>query len=402
MNNLSPSLFRRYSEYDLEGSKILVRIDINLPVGRDGRVESFYKIRKHFKTLETLKDSALVLISHQGRVGDDNFITMEQHGEWLYNALGERFKYVMDIIGESAIKAIKDVEPGEIVLLDNVRLLSEETLKAPPEKLKDTIFVRRLSPYFDYYINDAFGAIHRSHTSLVGFPLVLKSMIGPLMEEELEMLNRLVYSRGKSAFILGGSKLETKIKVMENILEFNPESTFLLGGMVATAMHAIYGSIPKREVKNILSSIDPNLVEICRNILEKYGDRIYLPIDYRYVDDGKVVEKRIEEYRMGDAIEDIGSGTVDKYLNILKEFDRVIINGPMGIIENSLTRWGTEEILKGVARLNIFKMIGGGHMVLSLERLGLIDRYDYVSTGGGSMLTLLSGDLPLPLRLLMK
>ncbi len=402
MGGLSPDRFRKYTDYSLEGRKILVRVDINLPVGRDGRVESFYKIRRYFKTFDILRDSALVLISHQGRVGDDNFIPLDQHGEWLYNALGERFKYVRDIIGESAIKAIKDLQPGEILLLDNVRLLSEETLKAPPEELKNTIFVKRLAGFFDYYINDAFGAIHRSHTSLVGFPQVLESMIGPLMEDELRIMDDLIYSRNKCAFILGGSKLETKIKVMENILESNSESIFLLGGMVSTAMHAIYGSIPKSEVSGILEAMDPSLIELCREILEKYGDRIYLPTDFRYVDDGNIFEKPFNKYRRGDRIEDIGSKTVEKYLEILKGYDRVIINGPMGIIENSLTRWGTEEILKGVANLNTFKMVGGGHMVLSLERLGLINRYDYVSTGGGSMLTLLSGEIPLPLKILMR
>jgi len=399
---LSPENFRSYRDYNLDGKKLLVRIDINLPISREGRVESFYKVRKHIKTIDSLGDSAIVLLSHQGRVGDDNFISLEQHGEYLYNILGDRFRFVMDIIGEAAIESIKDLKPGEVILLDNVRLLSEETLKGSPEKLSQTIFVSRLSKYFDYFVNDAFGAIHRNHTSLIGFPMVLESMIGPLMEEELRTLDKLISEKDSCAFILGGAKLETKIKVMENILSFNPNAVFLLGGMISTAMHAIYGSIPKKEAQSILKWVDPKLIDVCREIIERFGDRIYLPSDYRYVKNGVLVEKHISEYRSGDEIQDIGSKTVERYLEIVKGFDNVFINGPMGIIENSLTRWGTDEILKGVAKLNVYKVIGGGHMVSSLEKLGLLERYDYVSTGGGSLLTLLSGEVPGPLQILRK
>lgn len=402
MSILSPDNFRSYREYDLENKKLLVRIDINLPISRDGKVESFYKVRKYMKTIDVLSESAVVLLSHQGRVGDNNFVSLEQHGEYLYNLLGDRFKFVMDIIGEKALDNIKRLEPGNVILLDNLRLLSEETMGGSPETLSNTIFVSRLYKYFDYFVNDAFGAIHRYHTSLIGFPPVLESMIGPLMEDELMMLDRFLSERSGCAYILGGSKLETKIKVMENILRFNPNAVFLLGGLVSIAMHAIYGSIPKKEVKGILDSIDPRLVDSCRVIIEEFGDRIYLPIDYRYVRDGVLIENSINSYRSGDPIQDIGPKTVEKYLDITKGFRNVFINGPMGIIEDRLTRWGTEEILKGIANINIYKVIGGGHMISSLERLGLLERYDYVSTGGGSLLTLLSGVIPEPLRILMK
>ena len=402
MSLLSPTNFRSYREYDLKGKKLLIRIDINLPVSRDGGIESYFKVGKHMKTIETFSDSAVVLISHQGRVGDDNFISLEQHGEWLKERLGSKFRFVMDVIGEAALKAISNLKPGEVILLDNVRLLSEETLKGSPERLSQTIFVNRLAKYFDYYINDAFGAIHRSHTSLVGFPSVLESMIGPLMEEELDIHDKLLSEKSKCAFVLGGAKLETKIKVMENILTYNPNAVFMLGGLVASAMHAIYGSIPKSEAVNIIKKLDPNLVKICREIIEKFGDRVILPRDYRYVKDGELVEKEIKDYKASEEIQDIGSETVDRYLDLIKEFDIVVINGPMGIIENDLTRWGTESLLKGIANMNLFKVIGGGHMVSSLEKLGLLDKFNYVSTGGGSMLTLLSGEIPLSLKLLKK
>ncbi|HIQ13784.1 MAG TPA: phosphoglycerate kinase [Thermoprotei archaeon] len=402
MSILSPSNFRSYREYNLENKKLLVRIDINLPISRDGKVESFYKVRKYMKTIDVFSDSAIVLVSHQGRVGDDNFISLEQHGEYLYNLLGDRFNFVMDIIGEKAIDYIKRLKPGHVLLLDNVRLLSEETMEGSPDELSKTIFVSRLYKYFDYFVNDAFGAIHRAHTSLIGFPPVLKSMIGPLMEEELMMLDKFLSERSGCVYILGGSKLETKIRVMENILRFNPNAVFLIGGMVSIAMHAIYGSIPKKEVKGILDGIDRRIIDSCRVVIEEFGDRIYLPIDYRYVKDGVLIEKSIENYSYGDPIQDIGPKTVEKYLDIIKGFKRVFINGPMGIIENSLTRWGTEEILKGIANINIYKVVGGGHMISSLEKLGLLERYDYVSTGGGSLLTLLSGEIPMPLKILMK
>lgn len=402
MSILSPENFKSYRDYDLEGKKLLVRIDINLPISKDGRVESFFKVRKHIKTIDTFENSAIVLISHQGRVGDYDFISLEQHGEYLYNILGGRFRFVMDIIGEAAIESIKNLKPGEVILLDNVRLLSEETLKGSPEKLANTIFVSRLSKFFDYYVNDAFGAIHRSHTSLIGFPMVLDSMIGPLMEEELRVLDPLISEKDSCAYILGGAKPETKIKVMENILSLNPNAIFLLGGMISKVMLAFYGAIPKSEVQDILGKLDQKIINSCREVIKRFKDRIYLPKDYRYVKEGLLVEKSIGEYRYGDEIEDIGSKTVEEYLDTVKDFKKVFINGPMGIIENSLTRWGTYEILKGVAKLNVYKIVGGGHIVSSLEKLGLLERYDHVSTGGGSLLTLLSGELPESLKILRR
>ncbi len=398
MEEVSPSRYKSYRDIqeDLRGAKILARIDINLPIGSDGKVLSFFKARKHLETtLEAFRESALVVMSHQGRVGDDNFTLLEEHAEWFRERLGRRFKYVSDIIGEKALETIDSLRPGEVLLLENVRLLAEETLDAPPEKLANTIFVRRLAPKFKYFINDAFGTLHRPHTSLIGFMKVLPSYMGPLVEEELTVLSEMLYSEDSCAYILGGAKPETKIRVMKNILERNRNSVFLLGGAIANIFLTVYGSVPKPVARRMTRSIDPKVVKECRDIIEMYGDRIYLPRDFRMVRDGELVEKPVGRMSIGDEPQDIGRRTVEYYIDVLKGFDRVMVNGPLGIIENELTSWGTYEILRFLAgETGMYRVAGGGHIVLALESLGLIDSFNYVSTGGGSLLTLLSGKVP--------
>jgi len=400
------SRYRSYRDVldDLPGRRVLCRVDINLPVGRDGRIESFYKARRHLETtVEVLGDSALVLISHQGRVGDDNFISMEQHAEWFSERLGDRFRYVADIIGEKALETIRGLRPGEVLLLDNVRLLAEETLKADVDKLGSTIFVSRLAPLFDYFINDAFGALHRAHTSMVGFVPRLPSYIGPLVEEELGVLETILSGEESCAFILGGAKPETKIRVMRNILASNPNSVFLLGGAIANLFLTVYGSIPKSVANEMMRGVSRGIIRECMEIVEAYGDRIYLPRDFRMVVDGEVVEKPVSRMSPGDRPEDIGSETVERYIDVLRGFDKVMVNGPLGIIENPLTRWGTEQILLFLAgESGMYRVAGGGHIVLALERLGVINSFNYVSTGGGSLLTLLSGEEPPALKLLSR
>ncbi len=403
---ISPARYKSYRDVleDISGEKILARIDINLPIGRDGSVMSFFKARKHLETtIKVFSESALVLMSHQGRVGDDNFTLLEEHAMWFKRHLGDRFKYVSDIIGEKAIEMIEGLEPGEILLLENVRLLAEETLDGNASKLSNTIFVKRLSPHFKYFILDAFGTLHRPHTSLIGFIHSLPSYIGPLVEEELGVLSDMIFSDDKCAYILGGAKPETKILVMRRILEDNENSVFLLGGAIANIFLTLYGVVPKPVSRRMVSGLDQSVVRECREIIEEYGDRIYLPRDFRMVRDGELVEKPVGRMSIGDEPQDIGGRTVEYYIDVLKGFDRVMVNGPLGIIENELTRWGTYQILEFLARSGgIYRVAGGGHIVLALENLGVIDNFDYVSTGGGSLLTLLSGKVPAPLSLLSR
>jgi phosphoglycerate kinase (EC 2.7.2.3) len=161
--------------------KILLRIDINSPVDKKtGKLLDDSRIKAHAYTVKNLleRDNAIVILSHQGRPGDDDFISLQQHAELLSKYIGTNVEFIEDIIGPYAIEKVKKIEKGQIYLLENVRLVSEELIEAPPAQQAKTFLVRKLSPLFDIYVNDAFAAAHRSQPSLVGFPIVLPSAAG--------------------------------------------------------------------------------------------------------------------------------------------------------------------------------------------------------------------------------
>ncbi|TRM85809.1 phosphoglycerate kinase, partial [Sulfolobus sp. E3] len=167
-------------DIDLHSKKILLRIDINSPVGENGEILDDSRIRAHVVTIKELMDksNSIVLISHQGRPGDKDFISLEQHAKLLSKHLGEEVAFVEDVIGPHAREEIKKLDKGKVLLLDNVRLMSEELIEAPPQQHIRSFIVKRLAPLFDAYVNDAFATAHRSQPSIVGFPLALPSAAG--------------------------------------------------------------------------------------------------------------------------------------------------------------------------------------------------------------------------------
>ncbi|MFN3268493.1 MAG: phosphoglycerate kinase, partial [Zestosphaera sp.] len=210
--------FPTIDDFELSRKKVLVRVDFNSPIDKDGKIMDDSRIRAHRQTLLALINygAAVVVITHQGRPGDNDFITLEPHAEKLEEVLGVKVKFVSDVIGPAAIEAIQGLNAGEILLLDNIRLVSEELIEAEPEKHAKTYLVRRLSPLFDYFVFDAFATSHRSQPSIVGFPVVLPTLVGYIMKSELEALNKsILSSESPRLFVLGGAKVRDTIKIIE-------------------------------------------------------------------------------------------------------------------------------------------------------------------------------------------
>lgn len=401
---LSPERFRTLDDVDIDDKVVLVRVDINSPINPfTGEIMNDLRIRAVLDTLKELEGSKVVLISHQSRPGMGDFTSLSLHTSVLRSYLGDRVRFVPDIIGPTAIREIRRLESGDILLLDNIRLMAEEMMKAPPEVHANTLLVKTLSKHFDLYVNDAFSCIHRSHASLVGLPSHITSVMGRLMERELRALNRVLGSeKDKLVFMLGGAKPEDRIGVIKNIFESSPKDcSFLLGGVIAKVFLVATGQkLPKSVKKETAAHYEE--VEMAKSLLEKYGERLILPVDYAYEMEGERVEEPLENIKNSQMVFDVGLKTIEKYLQIMKGADLFCANGPLGLMENPLFIRGTREALNTAAELKGYKLVGGGHLAALIEIENLKDRFDHVSTGGGSLLHLLSGRIPRALQLLMK
>jgi len=224
--------FLTIDDFDVEGKTVLFRADINSVV-IDGRVQMKERIDENAKTIRELseKKAKVVILAHQGRAGRYDFLPLEQHAQLLRNFVD--LKYIDDIIGPAAREAIKNLDAGEVLLLDNVRMLAEETLDETPEEHAKSVFVRKLSPLADIYINDAFSVAHRSHASVVGFPKVLDAGIGRLMERELSALARAVHQIERPVvYVLGGAKPEEVFDIIDFALERGVDSILTTGPLV--------------------------------------------------------------------------------------------------------------------------------------------------------------------------
>jgi len=381
-------------DLEISGKKVLMRIDINVPIDPDtGEILDDRRIRVHAGFIRKLVEEykpALVLASHQGRPGDSDFTTMEKHAELLAKYSGLNVKYVPDIIGPKAREEINNLEPGEVLLLDNLRLLSEEVMEAPPERQALTIMARRLSTLFNVYVNDAFATAHRSQPSIVGLPLLMPSCVGPLFEQEMSAVKK-IFENGESPriYVLGGSKVRELLRVIENLMRNKLADRILTTGLLAQLFLVAKGvnvgleNMRVLEEKGLLS-----LVPRARYILLR-GAPIETPVDLKVEVDGEVRNSYIGELK--GVAKDIGENTVQIYRDLIRDAKIIVMRGPAGVIEDERFREGTYKILEAVYGSNAFTLIAGGHLASMVDESKVSSRV-HVSTGGNALLLFLSGE----------
>jgi len=386
--------FFTIDDFDIEGKTVLLRIDVNSTV-INGKVVMNGRIEGHARTIEELLDrkARVVVLAHQGRVGKPDFLPLEQHARLLRRFVA--IEYVKDVMGEVATGAIKNMEDGEALLLDNVRTLPEETLKRTPEKHSRSLFVRKLSPLVDYFINDAFSVAHRSHASIVGFAKALKSGMGSLMEKELMALEKsTLYAERPRVYVLGGSKSEDVLDVMEFTLNAGKADVILTTGVIGQIFLYASGvtamSKEEKRDKDLTGS-----VKRAKKIMEKC-DKIMYPEDVAVEEGGMRKEIDADFVKSGEQICDIGEGTCRKYGEIIRNAGTVIMKGPAGICEKEIFIKGTRELLKAVSFSKAFSLIGGGHTSTVMDMIGMdrretLNANGYVSLSGGALLMYLSG-----------
>ena len=379
------------------------RVDINSPIDpATGELLNDARIREHLTTIRELRGSKVVLLAHQSRPGKDDFTTLEVHADRIGALLGRPVRYVPSLFGRPAIDAIDAMHLGDVIVLENTRFYSEEDALADAklEKMAKTHIVSRLAPHADYFVLDAFAAAHRAQPSLVGFCEVLPSLAGRVMERELTMLTQAVQQpeRPKIA-LLGGVKADDSIAVARHMLEKDLVDSVLTSGGVANLFLDAAGIDPGKPTTDFMRREVEDYEAhraMCKELLGRFPGRIFRPTDVVLNDEGERRPVPVSALPAKWPVYDIGLDTIAHYVEEILRAKTIFFNGPAGVFELEPFSVGTRELLTAVAEADGFSIVGGGHTVAAVEQLGLADRIDHVSTGGGALINFLAGrELPL-------
>jgi phosphoglycerate kinase len=390
-------------DISVEGKTVLLRVDINSPVDESRRIKDRTRILRCLPTIRELHDKGakLVVLAHQADpIEYQNFTVLEEHADILSELLGSRVEYVDDVAGPFAIDKIRAMQPGDILLLDNVRIYTEETIifekevKLPPEDQARTTVVRRLSPLTDYYVCDAFAAVHRSQPTLVGFPELLPSAAGRLFEEELRTLSKIKQNPKRPCiFILGGAKILDAFRMMRAALEDGSADKILTTGLVAQIMLKAMGNGLGRASEAYLEN--KNLLEFvpaAEESLKSHADRIVCPEDFAVDAAGQRKELEADALPDEQPIADIGERTIQRYCKLIAEAKTVFVNGPAGVYEKTPFALGTRRIWEAVAASAAFSVLGGGDSIAAAKLFGLEEQMSFISTAGGGLIRFLAGE----------
>ena len=375
-------------DIDVNGKKVLVRCDFNVPQLEDGTITDNRRIVAALETINYLLDNnaKVILCSHLGRPKGEfkKEFSLKPIADELSKLLGKEVKLASDVIGESAKELTSNMKEGEIVLLENVRFHREETDNDPE-------FAKKLASFAEIYVNDAFGTAHRAHASTAGVANYLPAVSGFLIEKEINFMgNALENPERPFMAILGGKKVSDKIGVIEALLE--KVDTLLIGGAMAYTFFKSMGY----GVGDSICELDK--LDLAQDIMKKAKEKnvkLMLPVDTNVGKEFKPdTEHKIVKYtEIPDGWEgfDIGTETIKMYVEELKKAKTVIWNGPLGLSEFEIFATGTDTIAKVLAESDAITIIGGGDSAAAIERMGIGDKFSHISTGGGASLEFLEG-----------
>lgn len=379
-------------DIDVAGKKVIVRCDFNVPQDDTGRITDDKRIVASLQTIKYLLDkkAAVILCSHLGRPkGQVNpKYSLAPVAERLTELLGQECKLASDVIGESAKSLAAALQPGEVMLLENVRFHKEE------EK-NDPAFAKELASMAEVYVNDAFGTAHRAHATTAGIADYLPAACGFLINKEISIMGKALADPARPfVAILGGAKVSDKIGVINNLID-KCDTIIIGGGMSYTFMKAMGKKIGT-------SLCEDDKLELAKGLLDKAeqkGVQLLLPIDTVCADHFAADAEPVV-YAAGELPDemmglDIGPKTIELFSESLKDAGTVVWNGPMGVFEFDAFAVGTKAIAKAIAASNAVSIIGGGDSAAAVEKLGFANRMTHISTGGGASLEFLEG-LELP------
>ena len=378
-------------DLDVKGKKVLVRCDFNVPLDAEGNITDENRIVGALPTIEYLINNGakVILCSHMGKPKGEPVpsLSLAPVAKRLSEKLGKEVVFAADdnVVGENAKAAVAAMKDGDVVLLENTRYRKEET-----KNVKE--FSEELASLADMFVNDAFGTAHRAHCSNVGVAEILKpAAAGYLIQKEIEFLGNAVNNPVRPLVaVLGGSKVSSKISVIENLLD-KVDKLIIGGGMVYTFKAALGQTTGD-------SLLEPDFIDYAKKMMEKAGDKLIIPVDtvvakaFDNDAESKVVEGSIEDGWMGL---DIGPKSVKLFSDVLKTAKTVVWNGPMGVFEMPNFAKGTNAIAQVLADIDATTIIGGGDSVAAVNQAGLGDKMSHISTGGGASMEFLEGkELP--------
>jgi len=381
--------FLTLDDFDFKGKTTFLRVDINCPLDeRTKKITDISRIRAAAPTIRELtgKGARVVILAHQGRPGDWDFVSLEEHSRKLEEVLGVNVKFVADVCGHKAQEAVKSLRNGEVLMLENQRFNPDEMKEKTALEHSETSCIRNLAPLGDIFVNDAFSAAHRSQCSLVGFTEVMPSAAGRLMESEITSLSRLVDPLKPSIFMFGGAKFADSIKVVDNVLEKGTADQVILVGLTAQAFLKAKGvNLGRPNEKALKKEGTPELYQSARAVLDKHKDRILLPEDFAIDKGGKRFEITMDKLPADYPICDIGSKSIERFRRAISKANTIFVSGPAGMYEKPQFLKGTSSMMEAIVSSKAFSVAGGGHTTAALELLRLLNMISYVSTAGGAL-----------------
>ncbi len=361
-------------DFDLDGKKVIIRCDFNVPMN-NGKIEDATRIVASLRTIKyALRNNAkVILLSHLGKVKtEEDKISNSLYpvAEKLSSYLDKQVLFSPDTRSSKLTEMVDNLKDGDVLLIENTRF------EDVPDK-KETNCDEELSKYWaslgDIFINDAYGTCHRAHASVVGIPKYLPSGVGFLVEKEVQKLDNILKSDTHPfVAILGGKKVDDKISLTQSLLE-KCDKLLIGGAMSFTFLKALGYNTGS-------SIVSDDYVEFAKEMLNKYEDKIVLPVDFVL----ETITKDIKDFSDGDIGYDIGPKSIKLFEKELESAKRVIINGPMGLFEDIKYQNGTKSIFKYLDKNKIKTLIGGGDSAAAVNKLGFDDAFYHVSTGGGA------------------
>jgi phosphoglycerate kinase len=375
-------------DVQVSGQRVFIRVDYNVPMDKEGKITDDTRIRATLPTLEYLlaQNAAVIIASHLGRPKGKPTpeFSLKALVSRLSELLGREVQFVADCVGSMVEEAAKALQPGQVLLLENLRFHKEEEANDPE-------FSRQLANLADIMINDAFGVSHRAHASVEGITRHIPAVAGFLMEKELVFLSGAIANPARPfAAIIGGAKVSDKIGVIENLLE--KVDTLIIGGGMANTFLAAKGYALGK------SLVEADKIELAKSLIQKakeHGVNLQLPSDVaaadRFAADAERRDVAIADFPADWMALDIGPATRKAFAAALADAKTIVWNGPMGVFEFDAFAKGTEAVAKAVAETEAISIVGGGDSIAALEKTKLASKITHISTGGGASLELLEG-----------
>jgi phosphoglycerate kinase len=378
------------ADVDCKGKTVLMRVDFNVPQDDSGAITDDRRIRMAIPSIESVlnRGGKLILMSHLGRPkgkGPEPEFTLRPTAVRLGELLGKKVRFASHTVGPDAQTQVAALQPGEVLVLENVRF-------NPGEKDGEANYANTLASFADIYCNDAFGTCHREEASMVAVPLAMGSkpkVVGFLVAKEIQYLSDTISTPQRPfVAILGGAKVSDKINVIKNLLGVC--DYVLIGGAMAYTFSLAQGG------KTGKSLVEPDKVPLAKELIAAGGSKLVLPTDTHCGDafSGQCNKQVVRAGEIPEGWEglDIGPETAKRYAEIVQSSKTVVWNGPMGVFEMPPFDAGTKAVAKAVADSDAVSIIGGGDSAAAIEQLGFADSVTHVSTGGGASLSMLEGE----------